>query len=68
MDTERVEIVIPESMRSNMLELQVLQLGVCVRCHTRTLAVTYGDQYLWASCSTCLRVYVVDEIKTQEES
>lgn len=46
---------------ANPLELQVMELGICPRCHTKTLVEKHRDPTAtWLQCSSCNVVCAID--------
>lgn len=40
------------------IQLQVIALGICPKCHTKTLNVKHLDRPMrWSQCSICNTVY-----------
>lgn len=48
----------------NPLQARCTELGVCPKCHTKTLVSKYiGGELEFFQCSTCLVVYTLPERK-----
>lgn len=42
------------------LETRVAELGVCTKCHKKTLREKHADEWMrWSQCETCLTIYVL---------
>jgi Zn-finger nucleic acid-binding protein len=50
----------PEVVPISLLEEQVVRLGVCPKCHTKTLdSVHSADQFNSYQCTTCKDVWML---------
>jgi hypothetical protein len=51
------------------LEAQVTALGICGKCHAKTLRpILNGNGYRWQQCTKCLTCWVDDERITNSSS